>query len=84
MTYKCPVCDYDGLLEPTYYDDVHGSDEICPCCGFQFGLDDYPDKEEGQKIWRRKWIEGGCKWFSDSRKPRHNWELKKEIPPDSK
>ena len=38
-TYVCPVCDYPGLLEPAWVDDV-GSQEICPRCGTQFGYDD--------------------------------------------
>lgn len=36
----CPACGFSGLVsEP--WDDVSPSDEICPCCGIQFGLDDW-------------------------------------------
>ena len=35
----CPVCNYDGLFDPPYDENGYGSYEICPCCGFQFGLD---------------------------------------------
>ena len=69
MKYICPVCQYDGLFEMPYDENGIGSDEICPCCGFQFGCDDFPDKERQILEWRRKWLEGGCKWFSNVRKP---------------
>ena len=65
MGYKCPVCHYDGLYTPAYTEKGNPSDEICPCCGFQFGLDDYPNKEECQEKWRKKWIEDGSKWWAD-------------------
>ena len=41
----CPVCGYDGLYEPPYNEKGSGSYEICPCCGFQFGYDDFPYEE---------------------------------------
>lgn len=64
----CPVCNYDKLFVPPY-DDSIGSDEICPCCGFQFDCNDFPNKKNQIKLWREKWIEEGCKWFSKYRKP---------------
>lgn len=65
----CPVCFYGGLYAPPYDENGIGSDEICPRCGFQFGCDDYPDKETQISAWREKWEEEGCKWFSKSRRP---------------
>ena len=79
MNNKCPVCNYSELFDPPYNEDGYGSDEICPCCGFQFGLDDYPNKEKGIKIWRQHWIDDGCKWFSNSRLPSHNWNAKEQL-----
>lgn len=67
MKHRCPVCGYEGLFEEPYDERGVGSDEICPCCGFQFGYDDFPDKKVGIENWRKKWIREGCKWFSDSR-----------------
>lgn len=72
MNNICPVCKYDGLYEPPYDEFGVGSDEICPCCGFQFGCDDFPDKDKQIKLWREKWILGGCQWFSILRKPSVN------------
>ena len=65
----CPICNYDGLFEPPYNDNGFGSYEICPCCGFQFGYDDFPNKDEQINLWREQWMVGGCKWFSNCRKP---------------
>lgn len=71
----CPVCDFNGLYEPPYNKFGHGSDEICPCCGFQFGLDEdgYSDKEAAYDGWRRKWARKGCPWFSNFRLPEKEW-----------
>ena len=64
----CPVCSYDGLFDPHYDENGYGSYEICPCCGFQFGLDDYPDKDKGITEWRKKWEANGHPWFPKVRK----------------
>ena len=69
MKNTCPVCNYDGLFEPPYDSQGYGSYEICPCCGFQFGYDDYPDTEQGIRNWKTKWIEGGSLLYSKTRIP---------------
>lgn len=71
----CPVCEYNGLYEPPYNKYGRGSDEICPCCGFQFGLDDsrLADKETAYDEWRHAWARKGCPWFSNFRLPPENW-----------
>ena len=63
----CPICNYSELYDPPYDNDGYGSYEICPCCGFEFGNDDFPDKIEGQNKWRTDWINDGCQWFSKIR-----------------
>ena len=75
---RCLICGFDGLEEPPYYEDYAGSNEICHCCGFEFGVDDYDydcdefnhdqltDKEIVEKshiLWRKEWIEEGFKLF---------------------
>ena len=75
MKYICPVCNYDGLFEELYDEEGVGADEICPCFGFQFVCDDFPDREKQQNIWKQKWIEEGCRWFSKSRKPPNGWDM---------
>lgn len=79
MSYICPVCQYRGLFDPPYDESGIGSDEICPCCGFQFGCDDFPDKEEQMLKWKKEWIQKGCKWFSAVRKPPLDWNPKKYL-----
>ena len=66
----CPVCDCDCLIDEPYNENGDGSYEICPCCGFQFGYDDFPNKEEQIKLWRINWIKNERKWFSSVRKPK--------------
>ena len=62
----CPVCGYDGLDEPAFDERGVGSDGICPCCGFQFGLDDFPyEGGEGPVAeWRGRRDDGG-QWRQD-------------------
>jgi hypothetical protein len=46
------------------------SDEICPCCGIQFGYDDASGRhEEVYEAWRRQWMDSGMKWWSKREKP---------------
>ncbi|MCL2812059.1 MAG: hypothetical protein FWD25_09265 [Clostridia bacterium] len=65
----CPVCNFVGLYEPPYDARGYGSYEICPSCGFQFGLDDDPDPEPAHRAWQARWVEAGCPWFSSTRRP---------------
>lgn len=41
----CPVCGFDGLDFKPYDEKGFGTFEICPCCGFEFGCDDFPIKK---------------------------------------
>lgn len=80
--YTCIVCNYDCLEEELYDEDGGGSFEICPCCGFQYGLHDYNeigDKEITYINWRAKWIKNGCKWHDKSMKPPVNWSAKEQL-----
>lgn len=79
MKYVCPVCFYDQLTEEPYDEDGYGLYEICVCCGFQFGLDDYPDKEKGQNQWRDQWIKNGAKWWSSGTNPPKGWDSKIQL-----
>lgn len=81
MKNMCLVCGYNELYEPPYDERGVPSDEICPCCGFQFGYDDddVQDKKVIYEQWRDKWIQNGCQWFSKSRKPNENWNAKQQL-----
>lgn len=59
--FACPVCGFDELTEPPY--DVYGcaSFDICPCCGTEFGNDDFGKSHE---VLRENWINSGMKWHN--------------------
>jgi len=57
--YLCPVCGYDGLFEPAHDALGTGSDEICPCCGVQFG---YDDARRSHAELRADWVQRGMTW----------------------
>lgn len=81
----CVVCNYQELYEAPYDDRGVPSDEICPCCGFQYGFDDdcCCNNEDSYRKWRDNWITNGFKWFSEGRKSPVNWnpsaQLSKKI-----
>ena len=79
MKYVCPVCNYDGLDQKPYNDRGYGSYEICLCCGFQFGVDDFPDKEQGIREWRERWIENGCRWTYGQHLKPPNWDPVEQL-----
>jgi hypothetical protein len=77
--HTCPVCGYPDLYERPWFDGSP-SDEICPCCGTQFGYDDAlgaDDIDARQRIYdelRRVWVSAGSTWFSVSRRPPPTWD----------
>ncbi len=80
--YICPVCGYDQLDSPPRDEDGYGSQNICVCCGTQFGYDDaVKNLEDSEERWhnlREKWLNEGAKWFMPSKKPK-NWKLKDQL-----
>lgn len=61
--YTCPVC--GNSLEFKAWEFGEGSQEICPCCGTQFGYTDAHFGHNILPIWReirQKWIKNGMKW----------------------
>jgi hypothetical protein len=60
----CPVCGYRGLEEPP------ADFVICPCCGTEFGYDDFGTSHEDL---RTQWIRAGARWFSDYTRPPRDW-----------
>jgi hypothetical protein len=70
-SFLCPVCAYSGLEHPPQ------DFTICPCCGTEFGLDDFTMLPEGlQVIWkelRRAWLDRGAQWFDPGTLPPPGW-----------
>lgn len=67
--HRCPVCGYPDLEEsPRSEKTGGGSYEICPSCGFQFGVSD-GDEGFSYEEWRRRWVERGLPWDSAGIRP---------------
>ena len=83
MRHTCPVCGFPKLKETPRTHDGGGSYEICPSCGFQFGVSD-DDRGFSYEQWRERWKASGMKW-SSRRKPPRDWDpttqLAKIFPP---
>lgn len=81
--YKCPVCGYPELSEPSYDDFDCPSHEICPSCGTEFGYDDAAkDVSLRQAKWRslrEKWVSSGMKWFSRYDPIPNGWDPMKQV-----
>lgn len=76
--HSCPVCGYPDLQEAPRSRSGGGSYEICPCCGFQFGVDD-DDRGVTPEKHRAQWIQGGMVWFSRSIPPPRGWDPRSQL-----
>lgn len=72
----CRVCGYELSFSPWGEDGMSPSYEICPCCGAEFGCDDYTP--ESTMAYRDKWINSGAEWFDQDMMP-DNWCLEKQL-----
>jgi hypothetical protein len=77
MKHTCPVCGFPGLGETPRSRSGGGSYEICPSCGFQFGVSD-DDGGFSFERWREKWIKDGMKW-SSRRTPPRGWNAARQL-----
>jgi hypothetical protein len=72
VKHTCPICGFPELNEPPRSRSGGGSYEICPSCGFQFGVTD-DDQHITYAEWRERWRAGGMKW-SSHQKPPAGWD----------
>ncbi len=77
MKHLCPVCGYPHLTESPRSPSGGGSFEICPSCGFQFGVSD-ADRGFTHAQWRTAWKKGGLKW-SSQQKPPPKWDAAAQL-----
>lgn len=82
-SHSCPVCGFNKLAEPPRSVSGGPSYEICPACGFQFGVSD-DDDEISYGQWRAEWVESGMEWTSLGIQPPRGWEKQKKglLPKD--
>ncbi|WP_206026091.1 hypothetical protein [Roseimicrobium sp. ORNL1] len=74
----CPVCGYPSLSEPPRSPSGGGSYEICPSCGFQFGVDD-DDRGRTYEQARQAWEEAGAPWSSKGIPAPKGWSGKGQL-----
>jgi hypothetical protein len=60
------------------------SDEICPCCGIQFGYDDFAGGSEAKRqgvygSWREAWVAKGMPWTSRAERPPNDWNPGRQV-----
>ena len=79
--YICPVCGFDNLEEPAYYkcsQDIVGSYNGCPCCGFYFSDIGNINLTELHTKYRKEWIENGCNFINKSKMPK-DWDPNNQL-----
>jgi len=75
--FTCPACGYNGLAERPRSADGGGSYEICPSCGFEFGVSD-DDLGFSYETWRRRWIAEGMRWSGSEPEP-DRWDPASQL-----
>jgi hypothetical protein len=68
--YTCPICGYESMTSPP------DSENICSCCGTEFGVDDYYHTQEEL---RQMWIQQGFPWFDDITRPPKDWQPQAQL-----
>ena len=78
MHYTCPVCGFPDLDDPPRTENSGGSYEICPSCGFQFGVSD-DDLGITYEEWRKRSIALGRLWNSIGIEPPGGWDPEEQL-----
>lgn len=73
----CSICGYPlGNYNPWGGDGKTPTYDICPCCGVEWGNEDYT--LESRTEYRNKWLADGAKWCEPQKKP-VNWNLEEQL-----
>ena len=78
MAHTCPVCGFPDLREAPRGRNGGGSCEICPSCGFQFGVSD-DDGGHTYAQWRAAWRKRGLNWSSAGIAPPAGWDARAQL-----
>lgn len=71
--HSCPVCGWPHLREAPRSKSGGGSYEICPSCGFEFGVSD-DDEGHTHASWRAGWVKRGMPWSSKAQAAPAKWD----------
>jgi hypothetical protein len=74
----CRVCGYQPHGEPPYDAEGYGSQEICPCCGVQWGYQD--SLPSAARRFREVWLARGAPWRMPEFRP-PDWDLTEQLSP---
>lgn len=69
---NCRVCGYFMEDAPWGEDGLTPTYDICPCCGVEFGNEDYTI--ESTKRYRYKWLSDSIRFYEADVKPK-NWSF---------
>lgn len=78
QSHICPVCGFPDLREAPRGAGGGGSYEICPSCGFQFGVSD-DDIGHRYETWRAEWQRKGMPWTSHGMTPPPGWNASRQL-----
>jgi hypothetical protein len=78
MAHMCPACGYPALQESPRSAKGGGSFEICPSCGFQFGVSD-DDAGFTYANWRARWKKLGAPWSSKGIPAPRGWNPESQV-----
>ncbi len=82
MAHQGPVCGFPELELAPRGKSGGGSYEICPSCGFQFGVDD-DDRGVTPEAWRARWIAAGKPWSSRGIPRPRSWNPEAQLAKSS-
>lgn len=74
--HHCRVCGLYIESAPWGEDGETPTYEICPCCGVEFGNEDYT--LQSVRNYRTKWLESSAKWFESRQEPNY-WDLEEQM-----
>jgi hypothetical protein len=72
----CPVCGFAELDGPPYDELGCPTYEICPCCGTEFGYDDFLTSHAAL---RERRISKGMPWWSSRQQPPIGWDPHRQL-----
>lgn len=72
----CRICGYQDADDPPYFEDGSGTFAFCPCCGVEWGYQDYA--VERAREFRTAWLKQGAPWSEPKARP-SEWTLEEQM-----